>query len=194
MINVICCVLASSVLAAGFNPYFIDSGMALSFWNIQLGDSIPPAVLCDQIEQECHTELLSLCSDIEQYFDQQAAINISDSTSEMVQLIFLKMEDEVKHLLLKEKNLIFPDIKNSRTLFVLAPAVWSYIVHTQRGIAELLQKIRHLLHHFQVLPSWSKDWRECVQQFFQLEKKIHQWIFVEQNILYPSCLQPSNIK
>jgi DNA polymerase delta subunit 1 len=33
----------------------------------------------------------------------------------------------------------------------------------------------------------------CVQQFFQLEKKVHQWIFVEQNILYPACIQSFSI-
>lgn len=167
--------------------------MQPSFWNIQIGDSIPPAALCDQIEQECHDELLSICSDIEHYFEQQEEMHFSDSIAEIVQLVFLKMEDEMKHLFLKEKNLIFPVIKSRKPLFVLAPAVWTYIVHTQRGIADLLQKIRHLLNHFQVLPNWSKGWRDCVQQFFQLEKKIHQWIFVEQNILYPSCLQSMRV-
>jgi hypothetical protein len=145
--------------------------MQTSFWNIQIGDSIPPAALCDQIEQECHYELLSICSDIEHYFEQQEEMHFSDSIAEIVQLVFLKMEDEMKHLFLKEKNLIFPVIKSRKPLFVLAPAVWTYIVHTQRGIADLLQKIRHLLNHFQVLPNWSKGGGIVFSSFFSWRKK-----------------------
>jgi len=99
----------------------------------------------------------------------------------------------MRHLLLKEKNLIFPGIKSKQRLFVLSPAVWKYIVDTQRVIADLIEKIRHLLNHFQTKPTCSREWQQCVQQFFELEKKIHQWIFVEQNLLYPSSLQSFSI-
>jgi iron-sulfur cluster repair protein YtfE (RIC family) len=167
--------------------------MQAGFWNIQLGDSIPPSVLCNQIEQECYPELLEICKSIKQYFLVPDNLVFSDPIAEMVQLVFFKVEDEMKHLLLKEKNLIFPGIKSNNRLFVLSPAAWEYIQNTQRVIAELIEKIRHLLNHFKTEPACSKDWQQCVQQFFQLEKKIHQWIFVEQNILYPSCLQSFSI-
>jgi iron-sulfur cluster repair protein YtfE (RIC family) len=171
----------------------MSGGMPTCFWNIQLGDSIAPAELCNQIELECHPELTASCRQIEDFFNRHGHLIFSDPVTEMVQLIFFKMEDEVKHLLLKEKNLIFPGIKSSKRLFVLSPAAWQYIVQTQRVIAELIERIRHLLNHFQTNPSSSKEWQQCVQQFFQLEKKIHQWIFVEQNILYPSSLQTFSI-
>jgi iron-sulfur cluster repair protein YtfE (RIC family) len=167
--------------------------MPTCFWNIQLGDSIPPSELCHQIEQECHPELLTICKDIAAYFGGQEHWGFSDPIAEMVQLVFFKMEDEMKHLLLKEKNLIFPGIKSKQRLFVLSPAAWKYIVDTQRVIAELIERIRHLLHHFQTKPTCTKEWQQCVQQFFELEKKIHQWIFVEQNMLYPSSLQSFSI-
>lgn len=167
--------------------------MPTCFWNIQLGDSIAPGDLCHQIEQECHPELLTICKDIAAYFSRQDHWGFSDPIAEMVQLVFFKMEDEMKHLLLKEKNLIFPGIKSKQRLFVLSPAAWKYIVDTQRVIAELIERIRHLLNHFQTKPTCSKEWQHCVQQFFQLEKRIHQWIFVEQNILYPSSLQSFSI-
>ncbi|MFN7539375.1 MAG: hypothetical protein ACK5RQ_04940 [Bacteroidota bacterium] len=167
--------------------------MPTCFWNIQLGDSIAPSELCYQIEQECHPELLTICKDIAAYFGGQEHWGFSDPIAEMVQLVFFKMEDEMKHLLLKEKNLIFPGIKSKQRLFVLTPAAWKYIVNTQRVIAELMERIRHLLNHFQTKPTCSKEWQQCVQQFFELEKKIHQWIFVEQNLLYPSSLQSFSI-
>lgn len=167
--------------------------MPICFWNIQLGDSIAPGELCLQIEQECHPELLTICKDIAAYFGRQDHLGFSDPIAEMVRLVFFKIEDEMKHLLLKEKNLIFPGIKSKQRLFVLSPAAWKYIVHTQRIIAELMERIRHLLNHFQTQPTCSREWQHCVQQFFQLEKKIHQWIFVEQNILYPSSLQSFSI-
>jgi iron-sulfur cluster repair protein YtfE (RIC family) len=167
--------------------------MPTCFWNIQLGDSIVPSDLCHQIEQECQPELLSICKDLTEYFSRQDHWGFSDPIAEMVQLVFFKMEDEMKHLLLKEKNLIFPGIKSKQRLFVLSPAAWKYIEHTQRVIAALIEKIRHLLNHFQTKPTCSREWQHCVQQFFQLEKKIHQWIFVEQNILYPSSLQSFSI-
>jgi iron-sulfur cluster repair protein YtfE (RIC family) len=149
--------------------------------------------LCHQIEQECQPELLSICKDLTEYFSRQDHWGFSDPIAEMVQLVFFKMEDEMKHLLLKEKNLIFPGIKSKQRLFVLSPAAWKYIVDTQRVIADLIEKIRHLLNHFQTKPTCSREWQQCVQQFFELEKKIHQWIFVEQNLLYPSSLQSFSI-
>jgi iron-sulfur cluster repair protein YtfE (RIC family) len=118
---------------------------------------------------------------------------LTDTTSETVQLLFSKLEDEMKHLLLKEKSLLFPAIQNRHRMFVLAPGVWKYIVLTQQSIAALLLRLRMLLNHFQIIPAWNSDWSNCVQQFFQLEKKVHQWIFVEQNILYPACIQSFSI-
>jgi iron-sulfur cluster repair protein YtfE (RIC family) len=169
------------------------SGMPSSFWNIQLGDVIPPSLLCTQIERECHPELLAICNNIEGYFLVHADSELTDTTSETVQLLFSKLEDEMKHLLLKEKSLLFPAIQNRHRMFVLAPGVWKYIMLTQQSIAALLLRLRMLLNHFQIIPAWNSDWSNCVQQFFQLEKKVHQWIFVEQNILYPACIQSFSI-
>jgi iron-sulfur cluster repair protein YtfE (RIC family) len=167
--------------------------MSASFWNIQFGDTIPPSLLCKQIERECHPELLAICNHIEGYFLVHADTELTDSKSEMVQLLFLKLEDEMKHLFLKETTLLFPAIQNRHRLLLLAPGVWKYIVLTQQGIATLLQRLRLLLNHFQILPAWNKDWCNCVQQFFQLEKKVYQWIFVEQNLLFPACIQSFSI-
>ena len=103
------------------------------------------------------------------------------------------MVDELTHLFLKEKGLIFPGIRKSGNDFVLpAPAV-QLIQQTQEKINQLLIRLRLLLNNFQMKPEWSTGWKNCVQQFFQLEKKIHQWIYIEQNMLYPAILANSTV-
>jgi|688.fasta_scaffold00398_20 iron-sulfur cluster repair protein YtfE (RIC family) len=167
--------------------------MESSIWNIQLGDLIPASELCKQIELECQPELLALCSRIESYFTQHTVTEIDDRHVELVFMLFGKMVDELTHLFLKEKGLIYPGILAKGLQFVLQPAVIQQIQLTQEKITALLNRLRQLLNNFQMKPTWSAEWKNCVQDFFQVEVKIHQWIYVEQNLLYPHFIHSTNV-
>ena len=167
--------------------------MESSIWNIQLGDQIPASSLCKKIEVECQPELLALCSRVEKYFTQHAVNEIDDQHVELVFMLFGKMVDELTHLFLKEKGLIYPGIQAKGLQFVLQPAVIQQIQLTQEKITALLCRLRQVLNNFQMKPTWSSEWKNCVQDFFQLETKIHQWIYIEQNMLYPLFVNVTNV-
>lgn len=168
--------------------------MELSFWNIQIGDAISVPALCKRIELECQPELLSICKQIEAYFQEHPLETPDDhEVSELIVTVFGKMADELTHLFLKEKGLIFPRIVKGGDGLVLPAPVIQQIQHTQEKIYQLLIRLRLLLNNFQMKPGWSSDWKNCVQQFFQLEKKIHQWIYIEQNMLYAAFHSNSTI-
>jgi len=158
--------------------------MEHSFWNIQLGDAISASALCRRIECECQPELLSICKQIEAYFLEHPLEQPDNEVTELILTVFGKMVDELTHLFLREKGLIFPEIIQSGNDFILPTPALQLIQQTQEKINQLLIRLRQLLNNFQMKPGWSNDWKNCVQQFFQLEKKIHQWIYIEQNMLY----------
>jgi iron-sulfur cluster repair protein YtfE (RIC family) len=168
--------------------------MESSIWNIQLGDQIPASALCKKLEFECQPALLALCSRIEIYFTQHTINELDDQHIELVCMMFGKMVDELTHLFLKEKGLIYPGIQAKGLQFLLQPAVMQQIQVTQGKITAILNRLRQLLNNFQMKPFWSTEWKNCVQDFFQLETKIHQWIYIEQNMLYPLFVNITNVK
>ena len=162
--------------------------MELSFWNIQLGDSISASALCNRIEFECQPELLTICKQIEAYLLEHPTEIPDNELAELILTVFGKVFDELTHIFLKERVLIFPEIVKRGIDFEMPAPVIQLIQLTQEKISQLLNRLRQLLNNFQMKPGWNNDWKNCVQQFFQLEKKIHQWIYVEQNMLYPAFL------
>ena len=168
--------------------------MESSIWNIQLGDQIPASALCKKLEFECQPALLALCSRIEIYFAEHTINELDDQHIELVCMMFGKMVDELTHLFLKEKGLIYPGIQAKGLQFLLQPAVMQQIQVTQGKITAILNRLRQLLNNFQMKPFWSTEWKNCVQDFFQLETKIHQWIYIEQNMLYPLFVNITNVK
>jgi len=167
--------------------------MESSIWNIQLGDQIPASALCKKLEFECQPVLLALCSRIEIYFTQHTINELDDQHIELVCMMFGKMVDELTHLFLKEKGLIYPGIQAKGMQFLLQPAIMQQIQVTQGKITAILNRLRQLLNNFQMKPFWSTEWKNCVQDFFQLETKIHQWIYIEQNMLYPLFVNVTNV-
>ena len=145
--------------------------MESSIWNIQLGDQIPASALCKKLEFECQPALLALCSRIENYFTLHTVNEIDDQHVELVFMMFGKMFDELTHLFLKEKGLIYPGIQAKGLQFLLQPAIIQQIQHTQEKITALLNRLRQLLNNFQMKPNWSAEWKNCVQDFFQLKTK-----------------------
>lgn len=167
--------------------------MEASIWNIQLGDTIAAATLCKKIELECQPDLLTICRQVEIFFTLHAADELDHQNIELVLMVFAKLVDELTHLFLKEKGIVYPGIIAKGEQFALHPGVIQQIQHTQDKITTLLNRIRQLLNNFQMQPDWSAEWKNCVQHFFQLENKIHQWIYIEQNMLYSQYYHPNPV-
>jgi iron-sulfur cluster repair protein YtfE (RIC family) len=158
-------------------------------------DALTPEGLCNLIQMEYQPEIAASCATIEKYFSLHPYIKeLPLSVSELTQLLFGKLNDELKHLFLKETGIVFPCIRKSYhgtenvNGVCLDAKVFETVHNTHQIIIGLTQKIRHLLNNFVVKSNWSKDWKICVNELFLLESKILQWIHVEQNLLYPKVV------
>lgn len=166
--------------------------MLLKQWDMHLPESMEPAALCRFIEKDCQPGITHSCKKIQAFFLNQSTENISLETSVLVQLLFSKLQDEVKHVFLKEKGIVFPLIKKAREGFALDEKIRESIYSAQKLMVNLLLKLRQLLDNYLLKPGSGKEWRSCVNELFLLENKIHQWIYIEQNLLYPAIIKSNS--
>lgn len=145
-----------------------------------------PSELCNLIENDFQRAILSSCRSIEICFAQNSVNEVSDTVIELVDLLFKKLQDELKHAFSKESGILFPAIRQKENKFRLEPPLAASIEHTHKVIINLVLKIRQLLNNYAVLPGCSQEWRSCVSELFHLENKVHQWIHIEQHYLYPN--------
>ena len=166
--------------------------MSLSSFD-NLPDGLTPQKLCKLITLEYHPEILTLCTNIDNYFnDHPCTVEIPIATSELTHLLFNKLYDEVKHLFLKETGIVFPCIIKKYTgrdktsnKNCLDSKVSETVHQNQEVIIDLIEKIRALLNGFIIEPEWGKELKKCIARLFILETKILEWIHIEQKFLYP---------
>jgi iron-sulfur cluster repair protein YtfE (RIC family) len=156
-------------------------------------DALTPEGLCNIIEYNYQAEIKQSRDKITEYLnDNLQVLELSDSVSDLVHLLFQKLNDEVEHLFKKETVIIFPCIKHhyNGTERILPDrcvenSVYRNIQGTHKVILNLLQKLRQVLDNYATDPAWSSEWKNCLNEMFTLENKIYNWIHLEQNYLYP---------
>ena len=147
--------------------------------------------LCSLVEQEYQPALELLCNDISEYLLLHAdAEGLPLESAELLQILFTKLNDELTHVFLKEKGVLFPAVLNQhQSVYAVEAGTLLFLQNKHRIIIGLVQKIRQLLNNYQSSKEWSHGWNDCLRAFFKLENKIMQWIHLEQNILYPQLQQ-----
>lgn len=156
-------------------------------------EALTPEGLCNLIEYKYQKEIQQSADRIREYLNQNGQIlELSDSVSELVHLLFQKMCDEVFHLFKKETVIIFPCIKHHYhgtekiiPTSCVENTVYRNIQGTHKVILNLVHKMREVLDNYTTDPAWSADWKDCLNEMFTLENKIYNWIHLEQNFLYP---------
>ncbi len=159
---------------------------------------LSPVGLCALIQGEYHPSINASCRKIEDFLlSSHFGKDLSIPSSELVQLVFMKLADEIRHFFLKESGIIFPaiqkigkqhkgkDHKDRPQAIHLQNPLLETIHQCQQVIMNLLQKLRHLLEDYNIQPNWHKDWKECVNEMYLLETKIYQWVHIEGSLLYP---------
>lgn len=156
-------------------------------------EALTPEGLCNLIEYKYQKEIQQSAGKIKDYLDDNAQIlELSDSVSELVHLLFQKLYDEVEHLFKKESVIIFPCIKhhyNGTEKIIpstcVENTVYRNIQGTHKVILNLVHKMRQVLDNYSTEPNWSREWKDCLNEMFTLENKVYNWIHLEQNFLYP---------
>lgn len=144
--------------------------------------------ICQIIPATYHAPILASCANIRSYLEKHASIDeLPAPVSEIVQLVFQKIEDELTHTFKKETGIIFPFIQQQITKdkITIQPKVVETMLHTHELLIELLQKMRQLMHHYITHPSWPQSLKSCVNEMFQMETDVLRWIHFEQSSLYP---------
>lgn len=142
--------------------------------------------LCNLVEHDYQPGLQQLCSNISNYLLQHASVeSLPLASAELLQLLFAKLNDELTHVFLKEKGVLFPAVAAHANGQPVEAGTLLLLQNKQRIIIGIVQKIRQLLNNYQSSKEWSNNWNDCLKTFFKLETKIMQWINLEQNILYP---------
>lgn len=156
-------------------------------------EALTPEGLCNLIEYKYQREIQGSAERIKEYLYENAQIlELSDSVSELVHMLFGKLNDEVEYLFKKESVIIFPCIKhhyNGTEKIIpttcVENTVYRNIQGTHKVILNLVHKLRQVLDNYSTEPGWSNEWKECLNEMFTLENKIYNWIHLEQNFLYP---------
>ena len=164
----------------------------MKLWDTNLQEGLGPVGLCDLIEKECQTDIKASCQKITHYFSRESTKEISEPVFELVQILYVKLDDEVRHLFLKESGIIFPAIKKLETGTFIQHNIPDSIHQTQQIIINLLLKLRQLLNNYVTHPGCDKEWKACVNEIFLLENLIHLWIYIEQSLLYPPITHKIN--
>jgi iron-sulfur cluster repair protein YtfE (RIC family) len=172
--------------------------MQLYEWRQSPGKELTPGELCDVVEQDYHLAITASATIIGQFLSKNPDLpDLPVAASELVHLLFSKLNDELKHLLLKESGIIFPCIRNCKK-GPQALCVKDTMVEVIRGrqsvVTALLQRMRQLLNNFVTTPQHNPEWKTCINAFFLLETAVFQWIHVEQNLLYPAVQQIQKTK
>ena len=144
--------------------------------------------ICRTIPSTYHAPILDACSRIRIYLQQHASIaELTEPVSEIVQLVFQKIEDEITHSFRKETGIVFPFIQQQMggDTVLLQPKVVETMLHTHQVLIELMQKLRQLMHHYVTHPAWPDPLKACMNEMFLLETHVLRWIHFEQSALYP---------
>lgn len=162
--------------------------MLLSVESHSLPGAVSIGEICRIIPPTYHTPIMESCGKIRAYLQQHASIDeLTEPVSEIVQLVFQKIEDELTHSFRKEAGIVFPFIQQQAVgeKIIIQPKVVETMLHTHRVLIELLQKLRQLMHHFVTHPSWPDTLKTCINEMFLLETHVLRWIHFEQSALYP---------
>ena len=156
-------------------------------------EALTPEGLCNLIEYKYQREICDSAERIGKYLHENSqVVELSDSVSDLVHMLFSKLWDEVNHLFKKETMIIFPCIKHhfNGTEKIIPTncvdnVVYRNIQGTQKVILNLIHKLRQVLDNYTADPKCSKEWKDCLHEMFTLENKIYNWLHLEQNFLYP---------
>lgn len=148
---------------------------------------LSPIELCHVLEEKYHAEIKNSCRTIKQYLLKNDEIeDVRGSVSALVHLVFYKLDDEIKSFLLKEKRELFPrmiEAFEEGECRIDEQEIES-IRETHLLILKIVQRMRELLCNYAVKPTWSKQFKEFVCEFYRLENKICKWIHLKENYLF----------
>lgn len=149
--------------------------------------------LCTLIAGQYHSGITEACNYLQEHVLHNTYIlSLPDTNVELAHVLFIKMQDELKHLFLKESGILFPCIRKhfSGSDACNAPRCTKYSVITtiteqHLQILSLFNRIKRLLLMDDALYISNVSLKACRDHFMALEADMRQWMYIEQTLLFP---------
>ncbi|WP_133177722.1 hypothetical protein [Chitinophaga parva] len=149
--------------------------------------------LCTLIANRYHSSITQACNFLQEHVLHNTYIlSLPDTNVELAHVLFIKMQDELKHLFLKESGILFPCIRKhfSGSDACNAPRCTKYSVITtiteqHLQILSLFNRIKRLLLIDDMLYISNVSLKACRDHFMALETDMRQWMYIEQTLLFP---------
>ncbi|CAL1521166.1 hypothetical protein [Chitinophaga sp. MM2321] len=159
---------------------------------------LSPAALCDIIVNKFHLPVEQTAEQVMAYFLLERQEDPTTPTAaDLQQLLFAKMQAECIQLIRKESTILFPVIRNTSIHNTgkkcIQPAAYESIQQSFQKILLLLQKLRQVTDNYLIQGHWSSAYKICLSDMYTMEQTLQQWIYVEQNILYPAVMHANTI-
>ncbi len=146
-------------------------------------------VLCDYIEDKLHVVLRHQASLIQKYLQQDLYCVCNCTTQfSLIQVLFQRLNDEMEQVFRKEKLILFPLIReniNNLTPHTLSDKVFDLLKESHNKMIQISQKIRQLTSNYFAKPGWNAAAKLCINELFDFEQTLQQWIHLEEGVLYP---------
>lgn len=154
---------------------------------------LTPGNLCNVIANKFHFPITHQTEQVMAYFNLERQDDRSaPAVADLQQLLFSKIQTETSQLIRKESTVLFPVIRNVSALNKskknIPKAAYQSIQQSFGRVLLLLQKLRQISGNYQLQQQWSAAYKLCVNDIFITEQLLQQWIYVEQNILYPAAI------
>lgn len=165
--------------------------MVLQAQNPLFSGFVSAQELCLVIPAAYHAPVLLSCANINTYLQNNSSIQqLPEPVSELVPLVFQRIEDELTHTFRKETGILFPCIRQQHTVSThLQPKVIDTMISTHQVLIALFRKQRTLLNQYISSPGWAKELKDFVYEMFLLETHVFRWIQFEQAVLYPQLIK-----
>ncbi|MEX6686015.1 hypothetical protein QTN47_00830 [Danxiaibacter flavus] len=142
------------------------------------------------IESEYHQKINECCNIVNDFVLQHShGDDVDLSVSELLHLLIAKLSDEIKHLTLKESGILYPiikkDLKNTTGKVTIDRQIFESIKTRHLVISELIKRIKRLFNDQNELLDLNDDWKIFFETLMLLEEKIYEWIYLEQDLLFP---------
>jgi iron-sulfur cluster repair protein YtfE (RIC family) len=155
---------------------------------------LKPAELCDVVIHRFHIPMEMAAEQIMHYFELERQEDFTvPPAADLQQLLFHKMQSELFQVVRKETTILFPMIRNTQPHTAsggyIQQSAFESVQQSFQKITLLQQKLRQVTNNFLLKGEWSNLYKICVNDMCMMEQQIQQYMYVAQNILYPSVLK-----
>ncbi len=153
---------------------------------------IETEVLCEYIEEKLHRLLRHQSDLIKKYLERDLYCVCNCTTQfSLIRMLFHRLDDEMEQVFRKESLILFPLIRENERRSSprkIQEAAFKRLRESHSKMIQISQKIRQLTSNYFAKPGWNSPAKLCVNELFNFEQSLQNWIHLEEGILFPKVI------